>query len=923
MWWWFVVSLGLSFVASLLLKPKSKSLNDDQKSPLATRGTPLAYVAGRRRVSAKFAWVGDRSVFSEKVSSGPLGIGSVKQKIYKEGGYTPFALGPATRLWNLRWGGKVIMPGPIDRDSHPSGTEVDLGKEGTFRIYWGEHDQPVDSYLLLRTRLSTRLPFHCGLVWDKKRLGTSPQWQEIEADLLVPIQNPRLTAAPAEIEVAEANDADPTIITQQYGDLYYIVAIQSGSPGVGYFEVKADPAGIFLTPDLRTVLLPGQLLRIPQTPGISGLPPQTTDWEVLRVEFLGGAIHAGGVIVGPNSCRIFLRQGLFGISLVPPIGNAWVVQNRYVDAGYGSTPTPAGVNPIHLVHQILFDPFPYGLGFDRDQYDLASFEAACALCDRERLAANVLSDGEEAIELLAKILQDVGFALALDVSSGLYRLRELREPESTPPTIGADAVLPDLPEIESSHDELAADRLLFKFADEDNEYRDMPISIGDDGQASYLEHAKRRSVAIHVATHFKVAGQIAERRSQEELASGALLKISAGREARLLLPGQPFYVDGVPGRLRAMTVRIDPSSSRVDVEAPQDFIAAPLAQKLQRPGYTPPATPLYPEADPLFDLFEVPAYLSPGQVTVAAPRARAHDQVDSARVWISREDDNYSHVADDVYPRPAARLVATLPATSRMVLDPGPQVTVLGPDADAAQDLSGDLPAWLRGAQLAILVDANGRQEVCYLRQLVHVSGSTYRMDGLVRARYASERRDFFPGSTKVFVVDPLAIPLVQDALLAPLQPLFLKTQPLTALGEYGLDLVLPVSRVLRGEGVVPMRPCALRTSNRSSSYRAGQSVTLRWCYRSKLVPKTGAGLQPAGSATSPSLVEGTFTLRLKTTGGVVKKTVSGLTSPTYVYPNATLVADFGSEVSFVAEVENALGQYVSDKVSITVQKVA
>ncbi|PCJ18273.1 MAG: hypothetical protein COA96_16770 [SAR86 cluster bacterium] len=183
--------MGVGMLASsALLRRKSESDTippDQTPGTKSTRGTPIPLVIGRRMVGPKIGWVGDRSTTQEKVGSVGKDIGGgedITTTIYNEASWHQLAC-PSQVLNAIYANGKRIWQGPINSDSSPSGTVVDAKAHGSFTIYWGETDQPINEFLGHKTRLGIRSqwPLLCYVVWDKKRLGGSPQWENLEYDI--------------------------------------------------------------------------------------------------------------------------------------------------------------------------------------------------------------------------------------------------------------------------------------------------------------------------------------------------------------------------------------------------------------------------------------------------------------------------------------------------------------------------------------------------------------------------------------------------------------------------------------------------------------------------------------------------------------------------------------------------------------------
>ena len=177
-----LIILAVAAYAYLYLtrpKPKQGLEIDDIQTTLTTRGSTLQLVIGRREVAPVFAWAGDRIIKQEGGGGGALsGMPKPpKTNVYYESALHLICVGPAIRLHRITEQGKIVWTGPIDRNSHPSGTSVDT-EVGTFVIYWGERTQPVNTRMGEEGRLgvSSRWPSICYIEWIEHRLGFSPRW---------------------------------------------------------------------------------------------------------------------------------------------------------------------------------------------------------------------------------------------------------------------------------------------------------------------------------------------------------------------------------------------------------------------------------------------------------------------------------------------------------------------------------------------------------------------------------------------------------------------------------------------------------------------------------------------------------------------------------------------------------------------------
>ncbi len=198
-----VLGVGLSFLSSILFKPKVPKSNfrrDNKPTTLTERGAYADYVMGTRRVGSVFTWAGRRKVVKKKSSGGSKGGGgrsTVTGQVYFEAGMHVLCVGPAFALNRIWANGKVLYDTRITRNDTASGIEVIVkagGKQGngeSFKIYWGDiagvDEHPLDTDLSPGDAFGfeSRWPALCHVVWIQKRLGNSPTWPQIEYEIEV------------------------------------------------------------------------------------------------------------------------------------------------------------------------------------------------------------------------------------------------------------------------------------------------------------------------------------------------------------------------------------------------------------------------------------------------------------------------------------------------------------------------------------------------------------------------------------------------------------------------------------------------------------------------------------------------------------------------------------------------------------------
>lgn len=851
------LSVGVSLIAQkLLAKKNDKPISDDKPTTLTTRGSYCNWLLGVRQVGPVVAWAGDRSKRKEKIPGGK-GFATPKQDVWYEGGWHVLAVGPCDSLISIDQSGETIFQGPITRLSHPSGTTVDLGSEGAFTIYWGEQTQPINAFLGDPSRVSigSRWPRLCYVVWNKKRLGPSPIW---------PVLNYTISKRPSGAFLTGSQPWYEPTATLDGPTLAVVGRNASANPDTGYLEVVGDYTEE-IDPGLPVFL--------------TGTGLTNGDRDVRRttgVEFQTG-VNANGDPVFETRTRIFFEGGTLGATISGTV-------QLY------SFANDDGANVAHVVADALFDEWPGGLGLDPDglePWDLASLEAWGAEYEALGLRASVISvNGEKLDSVLGNILQDHGVLLCVDTGNqGKLTFRRIREPSGTLPNIPADLHSGGPPERETIRGKKNVDKIVFKFTDRDKAFGDSTIMVRDDGSVGYDEYANARDVPITSTVNFATAAVLAEQRSQEELGGAAQFTIPVSRGGRELLPGDAITDDDFEDVLRVTEVGTDPLTEETSLRVMPDVYGVRRTDFVNSPGGN-ASTPLDPEQD-LFRPIEIPEHLlTSEQVLLSVLRERAHAQVFDASEHASADGVTYTLLGSEPGAAFGGFLDAGMEEGAAYFQAQGPTFEGFGPDAGGTLDLTGDDLSWSRGRQLAVIADDDG-VEVCFVRKVTALGGGQYRLDGLLRARYDTRRRDW-AADAEVYVFADDEFVQFDDLLLEPGAQLWVKSQPAASGGTVPLAAVAPKVVTLYGKGVVPIAPEALHVTapaKGSPSYVAGANVSLRWGWSTSSSTNTGAGYQAAGAPIGAPTIKGSFLVELRTSGGTL---VSSQTTPT---PTVTYTA--------------------------------
>lgn len=573
------LSVSLMLLSRLFLKKgntDSPIQNDDKPTTLAKRGASINYVIGTRLIGYNFGWADDDNRFTREEKTGEasggkgLGIGGgsqdITQTVWFSAGWHVLAVGPASALLEIREGGKVVWAGPVTRDSTPSGTLIEAEGVGTFRIYWGELNQPVDEILDIRMGIRSRWPGVCHIVWVEKRLGTSQAWPQIEY-----------------------------LLTNEYDCI--------------------------------------------------------------------------GTIPAP-----------------------YVLQNEACK----------GINGAHVLAQLLAADFPYGGGLGVEGVAIEPLVEGAAICIEEHLACNILiQDGETLDKAIQGVLGDLG--VFLSEQNGRLYSKFIRSSSDALPSFSDDVVTSPDPEITVSPPDLAANRIVYTFKDQDYNFRDNDIKTDNDAYIEDYSRYREATQSLYCPTHVTVASSIALRRTAEGFGDEANVKVQAIRGAGLLIPGQAFILPGV-GPLLVMGIARSATSPVVTLDCFLDSITLATDAAIIDAGNLNP-TPLatLPGYDLAFSFFEVPSELSGGDNRVVVFRIRRSITEIGAFVWASGDNASYVLYGQQIPASTGGILLESVSDNTPDIIDIGPLFEVLGPDIGIVRDLTADPTNWFGGSQIAVI----------------------------------------------------------------------------------------------------------------------------------------------------------------------------------------------------------------------------
>lgn len=872
------ISVGLSIYSGYLLRKKLAKLQKGDGPPTLTlRGAYTCYSLGINQPAVIFAWAGGRRTAKERAKNGKKGsvFASLapKQTIYREDGWHIIGTGDLEALEEIKQNGEVIFTGPITPDSHPSGTTIDVGNEGSFRMFWGQEDQPVNTFLGDSTRVGVESawPWVPYLEWRQKRLSTAPNWPDL---VYTTRTAPNLTAC-ALVGLTGDGYFEPTrTLDGQVNDIFDHL---NGVSGVGKFVFIGD-----LSPQYHSTF----------KVRLTGNAHADADFTILRATKVEVEIEAAIPPTEDDPGRPAKYQTRTEVYFFETLAGA----NDAGELQLYSQAKDDGYNPAHLLAHALFAEKPKGLGRKVRYYDIESFQELEALAIaanngnglRCRMYAN---NGTTFDRLIGALLTDLGVMLPVDQNTGLLRLVPQRRADlDDVPMIGANSIVSNGIEIEQILRRRWADEVVYTFQNRERDFSEDGVLYSNDGQfQGHGNHQNSRTVSIESTTHFDTALEMSKWRSNEDLSTNSGIGYDVKGLARTLYPGSVVQVEGLPTLQRLMTVKPNSKTDRVRLEGLADNYGCQLTDQAIDPfggsgGSAPSEVDLHvallevPEAVPEYD----------GKPTIVVLRVRAHSAIRGAAIYMSMDNSTYDFAGSDDPGVPGGELIDELPASAYHFMELGPTFTALGPDIANVLDLSGNPSAWRSGQQLCLI-----NNELFFLRNITSLGGDVYRLEGLIRARYDTRRATHEAGTKFVIFMrdDGFAI---QDVRILPETTVWVKASPFSS-NALPISGLAPTGINPYGKGIRPVTPGKPRTTVHRAGYLTGEDITFVWSYSTPRTKNVGAGGFPAGSAVETIPPEGDFVVQILNDMDVE---MNAYIAPgaEFEYTNAALISDFGSQ---------------------------
>lgn len=964
--------LSLLASAAVLLSTRKPKLapQDDALQSVATQGAFVPLVIGRQRLGPVFAFVEDAtSGVASLVPQSRNNLPSMTSTIgtqgnfAKGGGGVPSAgnyhenalhilcIGPGSKLHKIWQNGEIIWEGPIDPISHPSGSLLPAGdsggSEGAFEIHWGFPDDPILTNLQNSAfhGLPVRYSHVMKIMWKSKNLGPTRQWPRLEYEVTCPCYS-QIATTPSEVPQI-GDDARPIWSDWTRADAF-VPPEAPGFPSTAKvqftcFRYSENEIGVWDQrtiisgqPDFTSFFEAGGIVKIRTSAfhaakisvnggygPFSALLPVNDTWKYYRIIRSYKAVIPSPYGTGPSTvgCTIVVLgpevpDDLFENKLngaLRTLQNSDSAQQGWVEPL--DTANRDGVNPIHIIDQLLFARYPYGGGKNRQKFDPRSIEYAAQVLHNERIRGGIqIKDGESLKSVLAEILQDLGLFIVWDAKVGTYIFNAVRYEESSV-DLPSDVILEPV-EAVGVMGSRPSDVTAFTFKDRQRNYREVPVKIFDSGQVSEFQSQRAKKIPIGITNDRDSVTRMVPRRQQEAMVNLEALRFVCNHGTVFATPGQRFTASSTEGpglQFLIMEVQRYLDSSKVDIHAPIDAYNPPYYTETS--GLVPavrlePGKPNSNKADvtqlQAFGVFEMPRAVANQRIQILVLGARKAEQTQACQIWASKNGITYAVVG--AAPIVVSGVLAE-GLTAEKCYDEDDHFVGFedNVDVNAIEDLSLNQDSWRSGRQVMLI-----GSEIIYLREAIPDVNLDSKIRGLIRGRLGTRMQEH-PEGTRFFILPAAAVMPIESSLFVPGKTVQLKAQAVTKNRTSNLEEIVAQEVDVQGLAFKPMDVAALRQPSLLPTYKQGvASVTLTWSYYSDEFKRTGLGTQLFGAPSGRSKPKGYF---LVTLNGVKTLEVTDNQASIDLALRTTLGLD--ALTSWTVQVVHVEGSFTSDPVTL------
>lgn len=528
-----------------------------------------------------------------------------------------------------------------------------------------------------------------------------------------------------------------------------------------------------------------------------------------------------------------------------------------------------GVNPAQALYQLQTANYPHGAAM-AENTDFAALIRLGDLLAAEGVGLNMsATGGMRANEAVALVMQD--FSIMAVEDSGILSMVPVRHELGSVPVL-SDSLILEVPEITTLHVDGLGNQIVYLYDDEKQHYKPGSIGVDDDSESAIRAFREPKEIKFETITSREGASITVSRRQVEDLSTPNTVRVVATRGLRTAQPSQILEIPG-QGRFRLVSSEVEPGSPETTLgllrdpyqQAPIDFTDADLPTV----GGSGPLL-----ADIRYRVLELPFLFSGGKGKLVALRIRDNPSIFTATIIASNDGVTYSPIGNQTLAATGGIINADWNPGLWVFCEVGPTFVVDGNGDQflVPENLTTNPALFFQGSQILVVGG-----EMMYVREMVQISGSTWRAQGVLRGRAGTGRaplglaRNDWVGAKngdEAYIIPAASLTAMTNPVIQSSGITAAKSLPANNLGQIPAGAVVPVDVVMSSQATrTPQiawfecggsRGCTAPEGRRDRQYVSNETIVFEWLPTARA---GGAGTTGYGQPTEIAVPAGDFIL--------------------------------------------------------------
>jgi hypothetical protein len=529
-------------------------------------------------------------------------------------------------------------------------------------------------------------------------------------------------------------------------------------------------------------------------------------------------------------------------------------------------------------------PDGWGMGLSTTLIDRASFIAAAHRLYLEGFGISLIWDSGTLLDLVKNICATIDATCFRDPSTGLYTIKLMRDDYNIEdlPIFDVSNII-DVESLSQTSIDGTTNEVKVNYLDRSQDYKAIPAQAQDLANMRAQDEVVSASFTFDGITVAELADRVAFRELMALSTPLVKADLIVNRKGNSLKPGDCFVLNWAPRGISSMVMRVTktaiglPTANRIRISAVQDIFRLGSTAYMSGGGSQWQDPVPSPQPATIQSVVELPYAMNQNesQADFMAFARQPNAGCRSFEIWgkpHTASDYSYQDTCPAFAPSSTLASSISLSASS-MTISGHSSLTALRSATESDMREQANLAIWETTGEIFSFSDVN-----------LNADG-TYTISGMWRGLFDTVPVSHTLGERVLFfsygAVNPEGY-LAQDAQID------IKLLPSGPRGVVAIAVATAITATMTGRNMKPLPPGnMLVNATRYPETVVGDAV-VTWAHRNRL---TQTQVVKQDDASDGSSAEGTYTAKVYV-GGVLKRTVTGISGETWTYTAAMRIQD-------------------------------